>query len=570
MQEKLFNNKSIFIFLTALTFLGFLVRTVGLSDYPNGFTRDEAYLGYNAYSILKTGHDINGNFLPLFIESFLYTPAGYSYFSIPFISIFGLNIFSVRILSALFGSFTIPLIYLFVKKLFQISSKEYKSVSINFIAFLTSFLLAITPWHINLSRTASVSTVVTFFIILGCVYLFQWIQVKKKIFYIFSIVSLLLSLFFYIAPYTFLPFILLIVLTLFYSKIRKQVKFFMLLFALIIIPVIFVFTNETLSLRAKSLSLTRNPIVPITLTTNSNQDGITGIGPTISRVFHNKLTVLGDLYFKNYFDHLSYNFFFTDKSFPDRFRIPESGLIYPILLPFFLIGIYSLASNNKKLTLFLISWIFVSPIGSSFANDDVPNMQRTLFMLPAILIIIAIGIQYSYIFTRKKLLLRVFLYLISIIFLYQISFFAHQFVVHANAYRPWYRQEGYIELVEKINKYEKNYNSIVITNRESAPTIFVGFFKNYDPEKLQNYIKKSSLKDTDRISFDKYEISEDECPARLDLDKKTGKEIIVGKKNKIYVISGLCEIKKYSTNFNVLETIKRTDNSTAFYIVNLK
>jgi 4-amino-4-deoxy-L-arabinose transferase-like glycosyltransferase len=36
------------------------------------------------------------------------------------------------------------------------------------MSLASSFLLAITPWHINLSRTASVSTLVTFFIILGC------------------------------------------------------------------------------------------------------------------------------------------------------------------------------------------------------------------------------------------------------------------------------------------------------------------------------------------------------------------------------------------------------------------
>src|SRR5437016_2654950 len=91
-----------YILLLAIIFsLAFFLRVYKLGDVPTGFHRDEAYLGYNAYSILKTGKDISGNMLPLHLKSFLYSPAGYSYFSIPFIVLFGLNEFAIRFPSAI-------------------------------------------------------------------------------------------------------------------------------------------------------------------------------------------------------------------------------------------------------------------------------------------------------------------------------------------------------------------------------------------------------------------------------------------------------------------------------------
>ena len=63
---------------------------------------DEAALGYNAYSIIQTGRDEYGQFLPLIFKSFGdYKPGFYVYLTIPFIKIFGLNEISVRFPSIL-------------------------------------------------------------------------------------------------------------------------------------------------------------------------------------------------------------------------------------------------------------------------------------------------------------------------------------------------------------------------------------------------------------------------------------------------------------------------------------
>jgi len=61
-------NKNI-MFLTTIFFIGFLIRFYLSSTYPP-LLWDEAALGYNSYSILKTGKDEYGSVLPIIFKSF--------------------------------------------------------------------------------------------------------------------------------------------------------------------------------------------------------------------------------------------------------------------------------------------------------------------------------------------------------------------------------------------------------------------------------------------------------------------------------------------------------------------
>ncbi|MEK7119214.1 MAG: glycosyltransferase family 39 protein, partial [Patescibacteria group bacterium] len=186
------------VLLFIIFILGSFLRFYTLGEVPVGLHRDEAFLGYNAYSLLKTGKDMNGIALPLHLKSFLYSPAGYSYASIPFIAAFGLNAFSVRFASALFGTLTILLTYFLVRELFKSSRLT------SYISLLTSLLLAVSPWHLNLSRTATENTLAVFFITLGTLLYLLWHRNQRFIMLLASFVSFAISLFIYQAPRAFL------------------------------------------------------------------------------------------------------------------------------------------------------------------------------------------------------------------------------------------------------------------------------------------------------------------------------------------------------------------------------
>ena len=57
------------VIITIIFMVGFLIRIIGISNYPNALNVDEASSGYEAYSILATGYDRNGNFLPVYFVS---------------------------------------------------------------------------------------------------------------------------------------------------------------------------------------------------------------------------------------------------------------------------------------------------------------------------------------------------------------------------------------------------------------------------------------------------------------------------------------------------------------------
>lgn len=178
--------------------IGLFLRTYALSSIPVGLHGDEVSIGYNAYSLLKTARDQDGNFLPLSFDQFgNFRAAGYQYVAVPFVALLDLNALSVRLPAAIFGSLTIIVLYFFLAELFQNET----------ISLIGSFLLAILPWHINISRATSEAVISTFFVLLGMHILYKALQKKNFSFtlFLFSFLSLFTSFFFYHASGFFVP-----------------------------------------------------------------------------------------------------------------------------------------------------------------------------------------------------------------------------------------------------------------------------------------------------------------------------------------------------------------------------
>src|SRR3972149_4200207 len=100
--------------------VAFVLRFYKLGQIPLTLDWDEVSNAYNAYSILKTGRDEYGNFLPLYNRSFDdYKPPLYMYLNIPTVAIFGLTPFAARLPSAFFGFLTVPAMYFLARKIFE-------------------------------------------------------------------------------------------------------------------------------------------------------------------------------------------------------------------------------------------------------------------------------------------------------------------------------------------------------------------------------------------------------------------------------------------------------------------
>ena len=519
--------------LFLILLLATVLRLYLLGSLPAGFHRDEAFLGYNAYSILKTGRDMNGNFLPLHLRSFINSPAGYSYLAIPPVAMFGLNEFSVRLPSAVFGIATILVTYFLVFELF----KSYR------LALISSFLLAISPWHINLSRTAIENVVVVFLITVGCL-----LFLRKR--FILAFMSFSISMLLYQAPRAFLPFFVPLLIFLgAKSHIRTNIVRFLIF---IILPIAFILASPALSLRLRTVGIPASGNVQLTAEEAIREDGVRGIKPIFSRIFHNKPLVFAVQFLENYFSHFSYAFLFTDKGLPERYRIPGAPLIYLIELPLLIIGAVTLINKRSWESKLLLGWILIAPVGSSLAFDDVPNLQRTLLAFPALSIIAAIGLE-------KILKFRNF---VTISYCVSLIAFLHAYYIHLPVHRTLYRHEGYKELVAQVQKRKNQFTSFVITNRETAPTVFFLFYNKYDPAKFIAETRELPGDDRDRTSFDNYVFTTEECPIRL--VKKDGIQTITGSPGTLYANFGTCEDVPGAIT---LSTVKRGDSSAVFKLV---
>lgn len=547
--------------LLSIVIIGFILRFYNLDSIPHSLDRDEAFLGYNAFSLIHTGRDMTGNLLPLHLESFLYTPAGYSYISTIPVLLFGLSAFSVRFASAFFGAITPIIFVLFLLELFQGSGKKYFNIYL--ASLLGGFFIIFSPWNILLSRTASVSTVVSFLIVLG-LYLFLKARNGSKWILILSYLCFFSSLLFYIAPYSVLPFLIPLIFYFSRNNLKDSKIVHIAGFSLIMGLIIFTFLSPTLSLRARSLSITNYPEVQLKLDQFIREDGTHNAQVFLTRVFHNKAVAYPEEFLKNYFSHFSYDFLFNGQFYPNRYVFLGAQLFYFVDILFLLIGVIFIFRNRIKAGYFLLGWVVIMPLGSAMSSYDIPNMQRILAMSLPISGISAIGLSYVLVALKGRVQKGIGVVL-GAIYLYFILSFLHSYYSHSSLYMPWLRNDGYRSLVAKISNYQDDYKKVVITNRESAPAIFVLFYEKYDPTLYQNEVRNSTLRDFDRVNFGKYEFSIEECPAKDVLINE--KKSTTAKENVLYVNSSLCEP---SDALQVLEVIKRSDGSDAFEIVKIK
>ena len=163
--EYLIKNKNSILIL-AIIFIGAVARTLEFGDFPCGFNQDEAFAGYEAFSLLHYGVDSAGFHNPCY---FIAWGSGMnaleSYLAIPFIKLFGLSIASFRLPQLLTSCLTLPVFYLLLKELFN-----------KRVAVIGLCMLAISPWHIMLSRWALESNLAPAFLLFGFYFFIKGIK----------------------------------------------------------------------------------------------------------------------------------------------------------------------------------------------------------------------------------------------------------------------------------------------------------------------------------------------------------------------------------------------------------
>lgn len=502
-----------------------ILRLWNLGDVPISPDWDEVALGYNAYSIMETGRDEYGEFLPIVLRSFDdYKPALYAYLIIPFIKLFNLNIISVRLPSVIFGILTVIASYLLVKEIFGINNKfkitnskqiqnsndqNPKHWQLEIIALLSAGLLAISPWHIQFSRIAFEANVGLTFNVFAVLF-FLW-GLKRPWLILMSLLTMGINLYVYQSEKVFTPLLLLILIIIFRKTLfllpKKYIIIAGALGLIISLPIIhYTFTNREALSRAQDVSILSN-------TTPFLEENVQRLVRDKERqdylgfILDNRRVTYLKTVAASYLSHFDLNWLFI-KGDIARHHAPSMGLLYLWELPFLMIGIYKLLFGNfsRKIKMFIFSWFLIAPIPASITSD-VPHAVRTLNFLPTFQVFIGIGIlavmQAASSIKYQVLSIRIKYFIFTLCFLFFIfnfSYYINQYFIQQNYFHAKYWQYGYKEIVEYLMPIHNKYNKIIVSNKQPLDQsyVFFLFYSKYDPVRYlaEGGTKSGVLKET--------------------------------------------------------------------------
>lgn len=455
------------------------MRFYKLGVIPSGLDWDEVSNAYNAYSILKTGHDEYSNLLPLYNRSFDdYKPPLYMYLEVPVVAVFGLTPLAARLPSALLGSLTTLTIYFLVKRLFK---KEN-------LALIAMLLAAISPWQLQFSRVgfeANVglfTTVISFTLLLYSFALEnEKISTKKIIFFLFSAILFGLSFYSYHAERIFIPLLFLATVIIYKKELlkfpKKHLAAFVLLGIIIVAPFFILSPIKAISQRFNETS-TGSQLNDINTSIKFIQEDNYA---RFSKITHNRRITIFQDYLQNYFANLDINYLFVKGDDNLRHHLENMGMLYLIELPFLLYGLFIAIKEKSKPIIFMMSWLLLSPVAAA-PTDVAPHAIRSYTIVIALEIFIAIAILEIYHKIKWK---KVYLVLLVCGFIISLLSYLESYYIHYPHDQASWWQYGYLEAVAKTNKLKSQYNKIYIDPSVEQAYVFWLFGTKYDPAEYQ-------------------------------------------------------------------------------------
>jgi 4-amino-4-deoxy-L-arabinose transferase-like glycosyltransferase len=455
-------------FLLLIIVLATALRLVNLSSNPPELNWDEVSMGYSAYSILETGRDEWGVKFPILFRSYgEWKSPVYIYVITPFIKVFGLNAWGVRLPAALMGVLAVYLTYLIGKKLY---SKE--------VGLFASLLLAVSPWHLMLSRPGFEAGVALSLILAGIYLLLQ----QKPV---FATIALGLSLHTYHSAKIVVPFILLYFGYVLLKKIElKKIVVSLLILGIFVYPIV----SDILTGRSQK----RFAQVGITTDTELVERFFKyrttfPLGDFGNKLVFNKYTFILSKGFSNWTSYLSPHFLLGSESIRAQHSIPFRGVLYFTEFALMCYGLLVLVKKYRGpalvLPLLLIAVGFIPPA----LTKDIYHVLRSILTLPWWQLLAAIGLVELASNKKSKL------YLLNLIY----ALLAIEIVVFLFLYFAWYPkafakdwQYGHKEAVAWVSANQDNYKHIYVTKAYGEPQLFFAFYGQWDPKMYQEENKK--------------------------------------------------------------------------------
>ena len=229
--------------------IGIAARTWEWGRLPPGLNADEASIGVEAYDLAHFGVDRNGVSFPVhFIAWGSGQNALYGYILIPFVAALGLSPLVVRLPMLLAGIASLPIFYFIARRTFG-----------GTVGLLALLFLAISPWHILLSRWALESNLLPFVFLAA--YACLLIGVRRRVWFWAACLLFGVALYAYGTSYAVVPVFMIAVMVMLAgsSPLRRlDLALGALAFSVVVVPIgLFVIVN--------SLGLSPIALGPVTI-----------------------------------------------------------------------------------------------------------------------------------------------------------------------------------------------------------------------------------------------------------------------------------------------------------------
>jgi len=368
-------------------------------------------------------------------------------------------------------------------KVSSLGKKEF-----TYVPIIASFLLAISPWHLQFSRIAFESNVAMLIDMLIALFFIKGL--KRPSLLIISAFFAGLNLYTYQAEKVFTPLLVIGLLLIWRKDLFKKANRNSIIISgivglLLTLPFLYMAkTTPEIFLRAKGTSLAADQTNFLAHTVERlNRDIIKG--DKLGLIFDNRRVTYLLAYIGNYFSHFDFNWLFLSGD-EARHHAPGMGLLYLYELPFLLWGLYTLAASNldnksKKLIFF---WLLLAPFPASFSSGA-PHAVRSLRMMPMIQVITAFGAVafLQWLFLQKKVVRLFFLLSVTLFALFNFGYYINQYFNQQDYFYADSWQYGYQQAVGEVKQVESRYDKIIVSNQPylDQSYMFFLFYLKYDP-----------------------------------------------------------------------------------------
>ena len=453
MQSILKNREFLLLFI--ILALASFFRLWQLGQIPPGLYPDVAIYANDAFESLKTG-----NFKVFYPEN-NGREGLYMWILALSFSLFGVSIWSIKIVTATAGILTVLGLYLLIKELFNnVTIKQFNNET---VALLSSFFLATSFWHVNFSRIGFRAILLPLVLVFAFYFFFKGFH-RRRIFNV-----LLAGVLFGLGFYTYISY-----------------RFIVLLLAFLLISFLFVFFRQKLQRKYLLFLFTFLfsiflVALPIGFYFLENPQDFSSRASGVS-VFAQENPLKAFLI--SFVAHLGMFNVYGDSNW--RHNFPGSPMLFFPIGVLFLIGIifsareFLFAAKQKNISFIilqgtLLGWFFVFLLPGILTAEGVPHALRVIGVIPIVYVFSGMGGLLFYEWVKKRIQdKRLLFILFSLFFIFvTIAEFNKYFFLWAKnqnvegAFTKKFAEIGYY-----LNSLPLDYQKYVIVNEAGVPVPF--------------------------------------------------------------------------------------------------